>query len=66
MKDKLLRFPAVREAVGLSRSSIWRMEQKRLFPRRRRLGAHSVAWLSSEIADWVASRQRVTTANREK
>lgn len=65
MQDKLLRFPAVRDTVGLSRTSIWRFEKKGLFPKRRQLGANSVGWMSSEIEQWVVTRKQVAQANGE-
>jgi len=40
---KLLRFPAVRERTGLSRSTIWRLEREGDFPKHRRISANAVA-----------------------
>jgi prophage regulatory protein len=40
---KLLRFPAVRDRTGLSRSTIWRLERKGAFPRHHRISANAVA-----------------------
>jgi prophage regulatory protein len=53
---RLLRFPAVRERTGLSRSTIWRLERAGGFPRHRRISRNSVGWLENEIADWINSR----------
>ena len=50
-KDLLLR-------VGLSRTSIWRLEREGLFPKRIRLSANTVGWLEDEVQDWLASRPR--------
>jgi prophage regulatory protein len=54
---RMLRFPAVRECTGLSRSTIWRLEQMGAFPRHRRLSANTVAWLEDEVVGWIRTRK---------
>ena len=56
MHEQLLRIGAVREAVGLSRSQIFRLERNQNFPARVQLSANSVAWKRSEIEAWIESR----------
>ena len=53
---RLLRFPAVRDRTGLSRSTIWRLERRGEFPRHRRISANVVVWVEEEISNWIASR----------
>ena len=53
---KLLRFPAVRERTGLSRSTIWRLERQGAFPRHHRISANAVAWVEDDIAKWIQSK----------
>ena len=53
---KLLRFPAVRERTGLSRSTIWRLERQGDFPRHRRISANVVAWVEEEVIGWIHSK----------
>ena len=53
---KLLRFPAVRERTGLSRSTIWRLERQGAFPRHHRISANAVAWVEDDIARWIQSK----------
>lgn len=53
---KLLRFPAVRERTGLSRSTIWRLERHGAFPRHRRISANAVAWVEEEVVSWIHSK----------
>ena len=55
---KLLRFPAVRERTGLSRSTIWRLERQGAFPRHHRISAHAVAWVEDDVAKWIRSKVR--------
>jgi prophage regulatory protein len=53
---KLLRFPAVRERTGLSRSTIWRLERHGDFPKHRRISANVVAWVEEEVMSWIHSK----------
>ncbi len=53
---RLLRFPAVRDRTGLSRSTIWSLERRGEFPRHRRISANVVAWVEEEVADWIRGR----------
>ena len=57
---KTLRINEVREATGLSRTTIWRLERQPNgdFPKRLRLGPNSVGWSADEIKDWLESRPR--------
>jgi len=60
--ERLLRFPEVRRAVGLSRSTIWRMASRGDFPKPIRIGKTAVAWPSSEVERWISDR---VTASRK-
>jgi prophage regulatory protein len=53
--QKLLREPAVVEALGLSRSTLWVRIKHGLFPHPVRVGARSVAWPSREVEAVVAA-----------
>jgi predicted DNA-binding transcriptional regulator AlpA len=54
--DRFTRVPEVERITGLSRTTIWRLERRNEFPRRRRLSANAVGWLESEIRAWMAER----------
>ncbi len=56
MNNEIMRLPGVRQAVGLSNTTIWRLERAGAFPRRRQLSASAVGWLRSEILAWIESR----------
>ena len=56
MDNKIMRLPEVCEAVGLSETTIWRLEREGLFPARRKLSAGTVGWLKEEIDGWIESR----------
>jgi prophage regulatory protein len=53
---KLLRFPALRERTGLSRSTIWRLERQGDFPKHRRISANAVAWVEGEVMGWIHAK----------
>ena len=53
---RFLRFNAVRERTGLSRTTIWRLERKGVFPPHRRISANAVAWREDEVEAWMLSR----------
>lgn len=56
---KFLRTDQVEDRVGLSRTTIWRLERRGRFPARRRLGPNSVAWIEDEVDAWIESRPMV-------
>jgi prophage regulatory protein len=53
---KFLRFHAVRDRTGLSRSTIWRLERRGEFPKHRRISANAVGWVEQEINEWMLGR----------
>jgi prophage regulatory protein len=53
---KLLRFGAVQARIGLSRSTIWRLERRGQFPRHRRISANAVAWVEDELVAWIRAK----------
>ena len=55
--DRIIRANEVHTMTGLSRTTLWRMENKEEFPRRVSLGANSVGWRLSEIENWMKERQ---------
>lgn len=61
MLEKHYRRPAVEEKTGLSRSSIYELMDRDLFPRPIRIGRRAVAWRESDIEAWLASRPIATT-----
>ena len=53
---RFIRRKAVEELTGLARSTIYQMVHEERFPRPVRLGGRAVAWLETEVKDWVAAR----------
>jgi len=56
VRPRLLRFPAVRERTGLSRSTIWRLERRGEFPKHHRISANVVAWVEEDVHQWIEAR----------
>jgi prophage regulatory protein len=56
--SKLVRIKTVVELTGLSKSYIYELSNKGIFPRSIQLvpGGTSVAWVQSEILQWIDSR----------
>ncbi|MFI4919898.1 MAG: helix-turn-helix transcriptional regulator [Legionellales bacterium] len=54
--EKLIRRPRVEEITSLSRSGIYFLIQEGLFPKPIPLGTRSVAWVESEVQEWVNAR----------
>jgi prophage regulatory protein len=52
----ILRLPALRERVGLSRSSIYSLIQRGEFPHPIRLSQRAVGWCAAEVEQWIAER----------
>ena len=58
MSESILRLEAVKERVGLSRSTIYARVKCGEFPAPIALGARAVGWLESEIEEWLSERIR--------
>ncbi|MBP2157200.1 helix-turn-helix transcriptional regulator [Erwinia rhapontici] len=55
-RDRFMRLPEVINTCGLSRSTIYDLISRELFPTQISLGGKNVAWLASEIDGWMQSR----------
>ncbi len=55
---KLLRIKEVVKLTGISKSYIYQLSSQNLFPKSIQLipGGSSVAWIESEVFDWINSR----------
>jgi prophage regulatory protein len=53
---RLLRFPAIQERTGLSRTTIWRLERRGDFPRHHLISPNAVAWVEEEVLAWLRAR----------
>ncbi|MGY6255176.1 helix-turn-helix transcriptional regulator [Paraburkholderia caledonica] len=55
-KARLVRLREVRARVGLGASTVYRYLAAGRFPRPVEIGGGRVAWIESEIDEWIASR----------
>lgn len=55
-KETFLRIDEVSARVGLSRSTIYRLVEKGLFPKPVRIGPKSVRWQETSIDTWMAAK----------
>ena len=53
-----LRRSAVEDLTGLSRSALYDLMSKGLFPRAVKLTAKAVAWREDDVANWLNSREQ--------
>lgn len=53
---RILRLREVTARTGLSRSTVYELIAKRLFPHPVSLSVRAVGWIESEIDNWIAAR----------
>lgn len=58
MPSKLIRIKKILQLTGLSRSCLYNLCKKGLFPKSVQLlpGGYSVAWVEKEVIDWINAR----------
>ncbi|MEI7371899.1 AlpA family transcriptional regulator [Pectobacterium brasiliense] len=54
--NTLIRLSGVMKKTGLRKSWIYLLMKQGEFPQTVKIGAHSVAWVESEVNDWIAAR----------
>ncbi|MGK0269457.1 MAG: prophage regulatory protein [Cocleimonas sp.] len=50
---RLIKLKEVMHLTALGRSSIYKMMEDKTFPKSINLGIRSVAWIESEILEWI-------------
>lgn len=53
-------------AIGLSRSTVWRLQQLEDFPKPRQITDGCVGWIPSEVEEWLSQRPVPTKAPRKR
>lgn len=54
--QRILSHEEVLARVPVSRTTLWRMERKGLFPKRFHLTVHRVGWLETDIDTWMEEK----------
>ena len=60
MTETFLRLPGVKKRTDFGRSHIYSLIKQGQFPKQIYLGPQSVAWLESEVSDWMKERIRLS------
>ena len=60
MTDSFLRLPKVKQLTGFGRSQIYHLIKQGEFPKQIHIGPKSVAWLDSEVSEWMKERIRLS------
>ncbi|MDX9987779.1 AlpA family phage regulatory protein [Thiothrix unzii] len=55
--ERALKLPEVVTITGLSRATVYRLEAKGAFPKRKRFGENSVRWLLSDVMTFINTRE---------
>lgn len=53
---KLIRLKDVIDCTGLARSTIYKYIDDGMFPKAVSLGGRAVAWVESEVQDWILEK----------
>lgn len=61
---RVLRLRDVVERIGLSKTTIWRLERAGRFPIRLQLSSNAVGWNEDDVATWLRARPRGTRRAR--
>jgi prophage regulatory protein len=61
--EKFIRLSEVIKRTGISRSSIYRLVNKNKFPAPVRISEKSIAFIESEINDWIESLIKSSRSN---
>ena len=60
MKENLIRLREVMKITGFSRSQIYKLINLGEFPKQIQISPGSVAWLESELENWMKERFRLS------
>ncbi len=66
MHERLMRLPEVARATGFSVRYIEIAWRKNAFPAPVQIGSRAIAWVGSEVDEWIRTRPRVRPGVGEK
>ena len=55
--QQIIRWPELEATIGLSRTTVWRLERSNEFPKRLQLSARNVGWLRADVDRWIDQRK---------
>ncbi|MGI8489995.1 AlpA family transcriptional regulator [Pectobacterium sp. S5] len=56
MSNNLIRLPEVQRRTGYSKAWLYRLMKEQRFPAAIKIGSRSIAFIESEIDEWIAQR----------
>lgn len=56
MSNSLIRLPEVQRRTGYSKAWIYRLLKEERFPKSIKIGSRSIAFIESEIDEWINQR----------
>ena len=59
LRSDLMLSPELDILIPYSRAHLYRLEEQGDFPRRRRIGANRIAWVRSEIEQWLSQKMEI-------
>ena len=59
MENGIMRAAEVIALVGVSRTTLWRMERDGTFPKRVQLSTRAVGWRREAVERWIKDRREV-------
>lgn len=62
---RLIRRSEVQKLTGLGASSIYQLQREGDFPQSVQVSERRVAWVESEVAEWVSNRIAARTASND-
>ena len=58
-KPLIIRPSHIKEITGLSKTTIWRLEQAGNFPKRRKIGEGCVGWIYTEVEECLNRCEKI-------
>jgi prophage regulatory protein len=55
---RIIRKKELLPLIGLSDTTVWRLEREGKFPKRLQLGAQAVGWRYSDILRWIEDKTK--------
>ena len=56
MEPRILRMPDLSRYLGISKATIYRLLNRRRFPKPIKLGPRAVGWKITDVDEWIATR----------
>lgn len=55
--EKILRLPEVLTMTGLSKTTVWRLQNRGEFPLSKKISDRTIGFLRSEIENWMSNQK---------